>query len=342
MDFTGISILGQRINVKDAVARTLLNNLQINASLTEMVFLGDSFSQGEFTGGTHDTVTICDMLADKLKLNAHNYGVGGAGYTVPGNLLQTQLTNAIADTTYDHTKVKYVFIEGGFNDIINASASPNTVNTASNLLVSACKSAFINATIVIVPNWAQTYIDPINHKVFEDICRITDDARVVTLKDQIRCLMGWKNLVSTDNVHPTHAGYVVFANNIYAHLQGGFISRSKPISITGNANWDISNLYAFLGEKDVRVFGNIKANSDIDSSKLEVCTLDPDACFFADTFKYSARSNTTAECIMQLQPGDNRYGLEQSPKLVLYTDFATTILANETIAIDITIPLFSY
>jgi hypothetical protein len=78
----------------------------------------------------------------------HNYSVGGGGFTASstGQFL-AQINAAIADSTYDHSLVKYVFICDMGNDI----RATNSISSSAPAVFAAARTAYPNARLILVP-----------------------------------------------------------------------------------------------------------------------------------------------------------------------------------------------
>lgn len=341
--FDGISILGQKIFCKDSALTSRVDaivpivNTLASKDLTELVVLGDSFTQGYLAGGGYANPNMPTIIATELGLNLHNYGVNASGYTLT-NSFQSQANNAIADTSYDHSKVKYVLIIGGINDA-NAQGFPDC-SVASKLLVSTLSQTFVNATIVIVPNWGGVALDVNHSKVFRSICDIAYNYDNVTcLYDNLSVLIGYYNLMGADNVHPTQDGYYVMAKSIVAKLHGGSLPRSKMINITAGNGWDISGLSVYRSEDALRVYGYVTATTDIGVNNMTIATLDPSSgCVGAGSYIECIATNYKSYPI-DIEPGVSLIGYEQNGFIGLQNDRGNTITSGTSIAINFSLPI---
>lgn len=335
-------VLGRVINVRDSEARTRIDSLveSLNPEVygSEMVVLGDSFTQGYLSGGGYANPNMPTIIANELGLNLHNYGVNASGYTIDGNTFQSQAQRAIADTSYNHDRVKYVLVIGGINDS-NAAGFPNCTQ-ASKLLQNTLSTAFKNATIFIIPNWGAVALDIPHMEVFRSICEVANDnSRVTFLHDNLKTLIPYYNLMGADNVHPTQEGYYKMAKSIAAMILGGHLPRSEKITATAGNGWDISGLNVIRGEDDFIIYGFVQATADITVDKMTIATLPPESgCTAAGSFIECFSSNLNNYPI-RIEVGLALQGLAQDGFIGLAYDRGNTIHAGDTIAINFRLPI---
>ena len=125
--------------------------LHVSETQTEIVFIGDSYFNGLGTSNGYSS-SMAKVAADELKLNDHNYSVNGSGFVTGGDsnrpFLQ-QIQIAAQDSTYDHSKVKYVVIGGGRND----GGQPfDGYTTTMQSTILAAMNSFPNSKIIVIPN----------------------------------------------------------------------------------------------------------------------------------------------------------------------------------------------
>ena len=335
-------VLGRVINIRDPQARAAIENLieeiKPEAYAGEMVVLGDSFTQGYLSGGGYANPNMPTIIANELGLNLHNYGVNASGYTIDGNNFQSQAERAIADTSYDHSKVKYVLVIGGINDA-NAAGFPDC-SQASKILQNTLTNAFVNATIWIIPNWGAVALDIQHTEVFRSICVVgNDNSRVTFFYDNLKTLIPDYNLMGSDNVHPTQDGYYVMAKSIAAKILGGYLPRSEKITATAGNGWDISGLSVIRGEDDFIIYGYVQATANITIDKMVIATLPPKSgCTGAGGYIECFSSNLNNYPI-RIEVGTALKGYEQNGFIGLANDRGNTIHAGDTIAINFRLPI---
>ena len=336
---SNFKILDEVVYVKDEEARQALQNLKV--PLSELVVLGDSYTKGFLSGGTYAAEPIPEILAEYLGLNLHNYGVNAAGYTIPGNTFYSQANNAIADTSYDHNLVKYVIVIGGINDVNNNPSGDHA--GASKLLVATLASAFTNAEIILAPCWGAVSLPDFQEAIFRNICYITDQDtyRTRVLYDNIKCLIGYKELMGNDNVHPTQEGYRILATNIYGMLSGSPVVRGKDISITALNGWNITYMKVYRNENGFRAFGFVTPSANVTSSNSDICNVEANGTFAGSIYATCSTSGGSA-CCVEWDPGVALTSAPVNGKLSVYHDLGVTITAGTNILIDIQVPLLNY
>lgn len=251
-------ILGQTINVKDATARSnistinnTISNIQTDLNkkaldLTELVWIGDSFSTGIQPDLSYLSDPIPKVVAAKLGLNLHNYGANAAGFCSVGeggSTFLTQIQAAIADTSYNHDAVKYVVFLGGINDV-NLGYTYDQINAASNNVFNTLKSDFTNAEILYFPNWGAVYVDKAGQYKFSGVNPTNNNERASRYFGSfLGNLVGAPALMASDNVHPNQLGAYKDADTIVSLINGEIPNSLIEVPIVaGSAKWDISHL----------------------------------------------------------------------------------------------------
>ena len=98
----------------------LSDNFDIyKADKTELILFGDSWADR-----THDPNNACIdiVLGRELNLTVHNYSYGGTGFDVP-NGYDEQIDWMEADTSFDHSKIKYAILVAGLNEYHNGTSA---------------------------------------------------------------------------------------------------------------------------------------------------------------------------------------------------------------------------
>lgn len=119
---------------------TKLNKIQ--ASRNIIVTFGDSYAIADNEQNTW-TYQLGQIGGYVIK----NYAVSGAGFNYSQALMLTQLQNAIADKTLDHSNIKALVVAGGRNDIM----SFDTASSRAFLFVQTALSAFPGIPVYVVP-----------------------------------------------------------------------------------------------------------------------------------------------------------------------------------------------
>ena len=176
-----------------------------------MIVIGDSFSLSTYTDGN----LWHKIVGEYLDLTVKNYAVNGAGY-VTGTTFQTQLANAIDDTSYDHDQVEYVFVLGCIND------GSSDIETAGHTLIASIKTAYPKAKIIVGTNAGINQIKSIsNRSVRAKVAEITRGQGV--LFANTAAIAVFDGALKSDNIHPTAFGSRVLATVMLNTIFGGSI-----------------------------------------------------------------------------------------------------------------------
>lgn len=121
-------------------------NTRVNRlSAINLVIIGDSYA----TSVGHYPTTIKSVLGLDDS-HFHKYALGGAGFlgAGQGKTFGDLLSDAVADTSYDHNGVTDVLVAGGCNDVSDDYAT-TAIDAAKNTFLNNARTAFPNATIHI-------------------------------------------------------------------------------------------------------------------------------------------------------------------------------------------------
>ena len=188
-----------------------------------MVVFGDSMTEC----GSSPAKQWWSIVASRLGLKAKSYGHGGSGFVAvnAGITYDTELTRAIADTSVDRTKVKYVFVNGSTNDAQRASEAAAAAATWSE----RCMAAYPNAQFVAFPG-----LSGMNVRHAANAHRLMNHMRQFCLVGQTLAADGWqvftnspfwltynRDLTSSDTLHPNDKGLAVIAEYVLSGLQTG-------------------------------------------------------------------------------------------------------------------------
>ena len=151
--FDNLDIQEEIDNKLDDMAESgeLAEIVELFVTKTEMVVIGDSFSSRSYLANQYKL--WCEIVADTLELNLHNYADPGSGFINPGDerhktFLQ-QIEEAYADTSFNNDKVKYLFVMGGLNDLRYASTNNiSSFNQAYNQIWITARARFPKAKII--------------------------------------------------------------------------------------------------------------------------------------------------------------------------------------------------
>lgn len=228
---------------------------RVRSSYRHFVVIGDSFS---VIG--HNITTQSGIWWDKfglfMKMTPHNYAVNGCGYIRGATPFSAQLTQAIADTSYDHDEVGYVIVYGSLNDCYQ-SFTDEAYETAVTNLVNSARNEFPNAQIIIagintaIHQFSRTgFVTPggltIYHTqrglegILAKVANTINRCRFVPFSRIMCGVPEWFN----DN-HPTPTGETVIANAFACALTGAPMSFKFNRSVTAEAIMGSGNALAF-------------------------------------------------------------------------------------------------
>ena len=241
-----LTALGANTVTNATALKNTLNNKQNSYYNSDMVFIGDSITQGygaTDVGKDRWATLICNYF----HATQHNYAVGGAGFTVNGQAsngrFDVQATTAANDNKYDHNNVRLVFISGGVND--NLTTENSAANTNATLCVNTLRTAFPNATIIAIIGPSGS-LEKGKHSLGNTGIneRIKYYRSLIRLMQKLNCatIDGWRlistniNMQYTDRAHPNTTGYAYMAGQILNSILGGTISYSDS-----GWTWDLTS-----------------------------------------------------------------------------------------------------
>lgn len=225
-------------------AQKLYNQVQSNAdSIADMdegdiiLFVGDSIVRGY--GASNEAHRFSTLLANKLGLTEVNHSSPGAGFvhisTIDHKTLMDCVNEAIEDDTFDHSKVKYLILEGGINDN-NAGDITNAANTIMSKLHGEFTSArryFMN-TLTAGGKTTNTqsymnagasgpFVGSIGVVGMFNIISTAQTAAYANMFTPLDCWnwLSFANGFDSDGVHPNDAGHERIADMMYGILGNG-------------------------------------------------------------------------------------------------------------------------
>lgn len=220
--------------------KTKINNKLDSIHGTHAVWLGDSITEGYLAGDNPYRKIINDMF----NFTPHNYYKGGTGwFSSNAPSFPTQADNAIADTSYDHTKVSSIFLLGGVNDF---PTSDDNIAQIRNNVTTTCKkllTSFPNATIYLGSylggqfNETYTVLNPRKQQTHRAIL----EGGINTANSRVRTFscakwIGWlKSLYNDDGLHPNAEGHKKIAQALLEVIQGNttpYIQPKRQFDIT--------------------------------------------------------------------------------------------------------------
>lgn len=332
---------GEVLTIKDKEAREGVDKIN-GEKLTELVVIGDSFTQGVTAGGIVPIEQQLPTLLGKyLGLNVHNYGISEYGYTIAGKQFMTQAQNANNDNSYDHSKVKYVAIIGGINDV-NFNPDGDIAGSA-NALRSYLQGAFPNAKVVQFPCWGGvSFTTFASWKVFGALGYGDDpNTPVYYYPECTTALVGYPQYVSNDNIHPTAFGYDILAKCMVALLNGTYYERRRNSYITAptaHEGWNTDNLAIFMDNDCITFSGTVVSTKDITSDDLDICDI-PAPFTFPTTFSTAvARFDLTGAVLtLEFTPPLTLTSAQTTGNITLFADGGKTIVNGTTIPIYVSV-----
>lgn len=282
-------------NTKDiAGVKSVVDNLETHVG-TEFIVIGDSWSDTDPSTTTYIKWPITFQKYTRMII--HNYARNGASVvgSTPdpgqsGNFLG-QVNKAIADTSFDHSRVGLIVIMGGVNDY-RSGRTYSEVAEAWSGHIASLTAAFPKARIVSF----------INYQIFlsRDEWNWTNLAKRI-IRERSGCpihsMIGWVSgsQFIADKVHPNDAGYRQLCSNMIACCFGGnpiFVSTTirKTVAGSGNASMDFIISEHFTEDAMIRTIQTI--NSGISSEQTITLSLDNNTGLTSNAPFYSWGSYT--------------------------------------------------
>lgn len=277
-----------------AAVKTVADNLESHVG-TEFIVIGDSWSDTD--PSTTPYIKWPITFQKYTRMNIHNYSRNGASVvgSTPdpgqsGNFLG-QVNKAIADTSFDHSRVGLIVIMGGVNDYRSGRTFSDVADAWSGHIASLT-AAFPKARIVSF----------LNYQIFlsRDEWNWTNLAKRI-IRERSGCpvhsMIGWVSgsQFIEDKVHPNNAGYRQLCSNMIACCFGGnpiFVSTTirKTVAGSGGASMDFIISEHFGEDAMVRTIQTI--NSGISSEQTITLSLDNNTGLTSNAPFYSWGSYT--------------------------------------------------
>lgn len=248
--------------VDDSITTVNTTIATLEKAKTELVVLGDSISTCSYNSDTQQVVNsgaeLWTKVAESTGLNVHNYAVGGAGFYYTGfsnKTIQSQLADAIADTTYDADRVKCVIAFAGTNDYLNITT--NNMQTAiANLCNDYQRTRFAAANVPFYivfdqggHGWNVNFFHAVGlrtgHMLSAKYCSILNGSSI------LKAFPTSYPYIGSDGVHPSNYGYNALAQSFTRLIEGtGFLLdrgyevnaySPAPDGITASANAYVEN-----------------------------------------------------------------------------------------------------
>lgn len=208
-------------NTTDATAfKTEQNNLRaISRCPKYAIFIGDSWTYGVGTGVDHNTNSFAIQLATMLQTTPKNYAVGSTGYAQPvygRSTFAMQLDEAIADNTYNHNDVGYVFIMGGFNDRWG-NKTADEVGSACRSICDKAATNYPNAKIIVIGfnDLQGLYCDSRTRELANAISVNARNSNRAIYIDNPAITFNNNLGFCIDDNHPNATGYKILAKSVF-------------------------------------------------------------------------------------------------------------------------------
>lgn len=264
-------------NAKDiAAVKTVADNLESHVG-TEFIVIGDSWSDTD--PSTTPYIKWPITFQKYTRMNIHNYARNGASVvgSTPdpgqsGNFLG-QVNKAIADTSFDHSRVELIVIMGGVNDYRSGRTFSDVAEAWSGHIASLT-AAFPKARIVSF----------INYQIFlsRDEWNWTNLAKRI-IRERSGCpvhsMIGWVSgsQFIADKVHPNDAGYRQLCSNMIACCFGGnpiFVSTTIRKTVAGSDGASMVFIISEHFAEDAMIRTIQTINSGISSEQTITISLD--------------------------------------------------------------------
>ena len=205
-----------QINQANATSNSALNtaNRAIKNVLTPiMLVFGDSYSQGQESSSPFWHEYVSRYMHSTVK----NFAISGYGLLREGKTIRSEVQTAIADSSFNHDDVLYIYIMCGCNDYWNWVDTSNAYYNELKAINGLLKSNFPNASTVFVQNgWPYTSPEKDNVKVLEYSKQIQNSSSQIGMKyiNLSDALNTNDALFQSENKHPTGSGALALAYGV--------------------------------------------------------------------------------------------------------------------------------
>lgn len=242
-DISKIRLENETYDIKDATARTEINNINDKIDLMkgqDTIFLGDSYADGTtFEHGEVEFLTSwCEYLRRLMGLTSGHYYIfaqGNAGFAKIGNNsmnFQMTLASHINEIT-DKNAIKNIIVCGGYND---RSEELSLIIQRIGEFVTYCKQQFPNAQVyigMIGGNSATTYQGAtIRENLIMKVLhayQYCNQFGAIYLNGVEKCTHNFY-IFNTEGNHPNESGYKYMAEKIYNAFKNGSATLIEPIT----------------------------------------------------------------------------------------------------------------
>lgn len=272
-----------------AAVKTVADNLESHVG-TEFIVIGDSWSDTDPSTTTYIKWPI--TFQKYTRMNIHNYARNGASVvgSTPdpgksGNFLG-QVNKAIADTSFDHSRVELIVIMGGVNDY-RSGRTYSEVAEAWSGHIASLTAAFPKARIVSF----------LNYQIFlsRDEWNWTNLAKRI-IRERSGCpihsMIGWVSgsQFIADKVHPNDAGYRQLCSNMIACCFGGnpvFVSTTIRKTVAGSDSASMEFIISEHFTEDAMIRSIQTINTGVSSEQAFTFSLDNNTGLISNAPFYS-------------------------------------------------------
>lgn len=240
-------------NLNNSIAATNGNVTALQTLLSlytkDAVIVGDSWSTDNYGVATNGLwwTKVCKQLG----VTPHNYSVSGMGYLQGSVTFWDRLQTAHDDTSFENSRVKYVFLQGSLNDRGYYEADANTYGARVQSTIARAKSYFPNAAIIVIG--AQ---NPINANRSITNMSIVQRARCenepAAFISMVWLTLGLDAMTNPDMAyHPTQAGQNLIAHWVLSNMFGTPILPNRDFALATSENARIA------GTPTIKLRGNV-------------------------------------------------------------------------------------
>lgn len=222
------------------------------------IFIGDSYTQANSLGENDRNKRFSTIVSNRLNLIEKNFAVGGMGYVTGATTYSQQLDNAISDTSFKKSKVKYVFINGGRNDGADIPFMDTTYTNAVKNTVQKAIDNYPNARVIIIPMmWDYTNIISAIYPIYQTIIYACQTLDCVIIPMAYSWLTGYRDFILSDNVHPNVDGHNIIANHICNALEtGNYNAFPQMLKLEPSSNIETNGYFTIHQENGLLTFNS--------------------------------------------------------------------------------------
>lgn len=234
----------------------------------ELIFIGDSWSTN-FSGA------LPTQVGRRLNCAVHSYAVSGTGFIQGERNFVAQANSAVADTSVNADRVKYIIMLGGSNDWSHDNTADSTLAQFINQAATVLLAKFKRATIHVFFNTRWKYNDTVWSKLNGQIRvwdRVTQQCGYnnypVICHPESMCWLA-KSFFQEDLVHPTEIAARYFAQYLAMSVTGGQMSidRTNRTSIPLNSYSNVNGYcYVNFNEQGMRLEFDVHVTEDFTGS----------------------------------------------------------------------------